>query len=199
MMWSAVLYVVLAYLIGAIPTGYIIAKRLKGIDIRDHGSGNVGATNVKRVVGPRAGLATLILDFLKGALPVLGAVLLFPQPVDPYHLVPVFTAVATIVGHSKSIYIGFSGGKSVITSLGAILVLEPVAALITAVFAVTVIKLTRYVSLGSMLGALLLPILVWVQQGPLSHLVMVILIAVFVILRHRDNIVRLWKHQENRL
>lgn len=198
-MWQAVLYVVAAYLIGAVPTGYIIAKKLKGIDIREHGSGNVGATNVKRVVGAKAGLATLILDFFKGFLPVLAAMWLFPKSADPYQVVPVFTAIATVVGHSKSIYIGFSGGKSVITSLGAMIALEPVAALIAAAVAVLLIKTTRYVSVGSMTGAVLVPILVWLLHGPVSHVLLTAFIAVYVVYLHRSNIRRLLTHQENRI
>lgn len=198
-MWQPVLYIVIAYLIGAIPTGYLIAKKLKGIDIRKHGSGNVGATNVKRVVGKKAGLATLILDFLKGFLVVLGAVILFPKSQDPYQLVPVFTAMAAIVGHSRSIYIGFSGGKSVITSLGAIIVLEPLAALIVALIAFATMKISRYVSVGSILGAALAPLIVWVLHGPLSHIVLALFISVYIIYLHRGNIQRLLKHQENRI
>ncbi len=198
-MWFSALYVLLAYFLGSIPTGYIIAKRLKGIDIRQHGSGNVGATNVKRVVGTKAGLATLFLDFLKGFLPVLGATLLFPKSVDPYLLIPVLSAFAAIIGHSKSIYLGFTGGKSVITSLGCIIVLEPLAALVAAIIAILIMKITRYVSLGSIIGAIMIPVFVWFNHGPVSHIVMVTLMGLYIIYLHRGNIQRLLKHQENRL
>jgi acyl phosphate:glycerol-3-phosphate acyltransferase len=198
-MWPAVIFIIAAYLIGAIPTGYIIAKRLMGIDIRQHGSGNIGATNVKRVVGKKAGLATLALDFLKGFIPVLAAVILFPRTVDPYQAVPVLAAVAAIIGHSRSIFLGFGGGKSVITSLGAILVLEPMAALIVAIIAVSTMRITRYVSVGSMLGAILAPVIVWILGGPLSHILLALFIGLYIIYLHRGNIQRLLKHQENRI
>lgn len=198
-MWQSALYILFAYLIGAIPTGYLIAKQLKGIDIREHGSGNVGATNVKRVVGPKAGLATLILDFFKGFLTVLGALWLFPPSIDPYQLTAVFTTIAAVVGHSRSIYIGFSGGKSVITSLGALIALQPLAALIAAGVAVLTIKLTRYVSVGSMLGALLIPLLAWIFHAPLSHVLLCSFVGLYVVYLHRANIYRLLHHQENRI
>ncbi len=196
---NAILYILFAYLVGAVPFGYIIAKQLKGIDIREHGSGNVGATNVKRVVGNKAGLATLVLDGLKGALAVLGAKLLFPVSADAYELVPVLAGVAAILGHSKSVFIGFKGGKSVITSLGVIVVLEPLVALVVAPIAIGVMKLTRYVSVGSMLGAVLAPIAVWFLHGPLSHLVLFTFMALYIVYLHRSNIQRLLQHQENRI
>jgi acyl phosphate:glycerol-3-phosphate acyltransferase len=200
---KAVVFVLMSYLWGAIPTGYLIAKQLKGIDIREHGSGNVGATNVGRVVGKKAGWTTLGLDFLKGVIPVLAATMLFPKVMDPYQVVPVLAALAAIIGHSKSIYIGFKGGKSVITFLGTIIALEPVAATIVATIAVTTIKITRYVSVGSMLGALLIPIAVWLHfglyHGVLSHVFYATFAAVYIIMLHRSNIDRLLKHQENRL
>jgi len=198
-MWTLVASVVLAYLIGAIPTGYIIAKRLKGIDIRDHGSGNVGATNVKRVVGPKAGLATLILDFLKGLIPVWIACVLYPAQEYPLQVLPVLVAVALVVGHSRSVYIGFKGGKSVITSLGALLALEPVIALISGCIGILIMKTTRYVSLGSMIGAFLVALLTFVLHRPVSHQVLTAFIAAYVIFLHRSNIIRLLSHQENKL
>ncbi len=192
-------YPVAMYFVGAIPTGYLLAKKLRGIDIREHGSGNVGATNVRRVVGAKAGSMTMAIDFLKGFFPVLGAVLLISPESDPWGVIPIFTAITVVVGHSKSIYIGFSGGKSVITSLGAMLVLEPVVSVVIAITAFTVIKLTRYVSVGSLLGALLFPLLVWGFNRPLSHLVLACIICVYVTIMHRQNIHRLLHHQENRL
>ncbi len=198
-MWFAALYIVLSYLVGAIPTAYLIAKKLKGIDIREHGSGNVGATNVKRVVGTKAGIATMILDFLKGFFPVLIARFLFTETIDPYHVVPVISAIAAIIGHSRSIFIGFSGGKSVITSLGTVMALEPVAALIIAAIAFSTIKITRIVSVGSMLGAVLAPFIVWLLGGPVSHIAMAAFISLYIVYLHRSNIQRLLNRQENRI
>lgn len=199
------LVLILAYLLGAIPVGYIVAKLVKGIDIREHGSGNVGATNVKRVVGTKAGLVTFALDGLKGYVPVLGTIWLFNGPgnpglvQDPYQVMPLLTALAAIVGHSKSVFIGFSGGKSVMTSLGCFLALNPLATLITFAVGVTVIKLTRYVSVGSMVGALVLPTSMALLGAPLSHVGFTGLVSLYVIYLHRGNVHRLLTHQENRL
>jgi acyl phosphate:glycerol-3-phosphate acyltransferase len=199
MIWLMVLYLIVSYLLGAIPTGYIIARKLKGIDIREHGSGNVGATNVKRVVGNKAGTVTLVLDFLKGLLPVLGATFLFPAATDPYHLMPVLSGIFAVIGHSKSIYIGFSGGKSVITSLGMMVGLQPTAAMVVAAIAVSAIKISRYVSVGSILGAALTPIAFWLFGAPPSQICFTLFMALYVIFLHRSNIQRLLKHQENRI
>jgi len=193
---GAALYLILAYLIGAIPTGYLIAKQLKGIDIREHGSGNVGSTNVRRVVGKKAGYTTLVLDFLKGLIAVSGAKILFH---DPQQIVPVLAGVAAVIGHSRSVFIGFKGGKSVITSSGVIFALEPWPAIILTGLAFVVIKLTRYVSIGSLLSAILLPVAIWLAHGPLSHLVLAGFICIYVIYLHRGNIDRLIHHQENRI
>lgn len=192
-------YLLVSYLVGAFPTGYIVAKRAMGIDIREHGSGNVGSTNVKRVVGKKAGYLTQAIDILKGFFPVLIAGLLFSDAVDPYRLNPIFAGLAAVLGHSKSVFIGFSGGKSVNTSLGAILALQPVPALLTAAIALGVIKVTRIVSIGSMLGAVLLPLIVYLFHGPLSHVIFSALMGVYVIILHRSNIMRLIHRQENRI
>lgn len=197
--WEAIAYLVATYLVGAIPNAYIIVKMLTGEDIRNHGSGNVGATNAGRVAGKKAGIAVLALDFLKGFLPVLGALYLFPLASDPNQLIPVLTAVAAVVGHSKSIYLGFTGGKSVITSMGCLVAMAPVPALIVGAIAVLIIKLTRIVSVGSMIGALLMPLVIWIMGGPISYVVATGLIGLYVIYLHRSNIVRLIKRQENRL
>lgn len=199
MTWQIILYALAAYLMGAIPTAYLVAKKLKGIDIRQHGSGNVGATNVKRVVGPKAALFTLGVDFLKGLIPVAGAYYLFPLERDPLQIAPVLAGIMAIVGHSRSIFIGFSGGKSVITSLGVILALQPLAALILAPVAVLIMKITRYVSVGSMVGAALTPVCFWLLNAPLSQIAFTLFMAVYVIFLHRGNIQRLLKHQENRI
>jgi glycerol-3-phosphate acyltransferase PlsY len=192
MIWAAL---ILAYLIGAIPTGYIVARRVAGIDIREHGSGNVGATNVGRVVGKKAGLAVLILDFFKGLLPVLAAVQIFGE--DTF--VPVAVAILVLVGHSRSVFIGFSGGKAAISGLGTILALSPVGGLILGVLAYTVIKLSRIVSVGSMTTAVATPLTLWLLGEPLPTVLYGVAAAVLVIVLHRANIVRLFKGQENRL
>jgi len=205
-MGLAVLYVLAAYFVGAIPFGYIVARKVKGIDIREHGSGNVGGTNVGRVVGKKAGYTTLALDFFKGFIVVAIAKLLFPISVDAYQVIPVLAGIAAVIGHSRSVFIGFKGGKSVITSTGILLALEPISAILLSALAVTTIKITRYVSVGSMLAAFLLPLSIWLthkwffhRPAAASHLILAGFIFVYVIYLHRTNIVRLVRHQENRI
>ncbi len=199
---SVLLSVVIAYVIGSIPTGYIVAKQLKGIDIRDHGSGNVGATNVKRVVGSKAGYATLALDWLKGFVTLWIAVHYVPgfdAVSDPWRIGPILTTLAVIIGHSRSVFLNFTGGKSVITSVGTFFALFPLAGLCTVLVGLILIKLTRYVSVGSIVGGLSFPVWVWVFHEPLSYVVMACVVTSYVVYLHRSNIVRLMNGQENRL
>jgi acyl phosphate:glycerol-3-phosphate acyltransferase len=185
-----------AYLIGSIPTAYWIAKQLKGIDIREHGSGNVGATNVGRVVGKKAGYTVLVLDFLKGLLPVLLVRFwLFPD----HSYLHVAIALAILVGHSRSIFLGFSGGKSAISGLGTVIGMTPLAGLFVALVAALVIKTTRYVSVGSMTAGLSAPVFASLLGYPLAYVLYAGMSGGFVILRHRANITRLIQGTENRL
>jgi glycerol-3-phosphate acyltransferase PlsY len=195
-LWVEACVILLGYLIGSIPFGYIVAKKVKGIDIREHGSGNVGATNVKRVVGNKAGLTVLILDFLKAFAPVLALRLLIPG--DGW--LPVLTALAILVGHSRSIFIKFSGGKAAISGLGAYLALEPLGGIILAVFAFSLIKITRVVSIGSMTTALLSVVVMWfLHQNEPSYVTYAVISTLYVIYLHKANIMRLLQGSENRL
>ncbi|MBY0402939.1 MAG: glycerol-3-phosphate 1-O-acyltransferase PlsY, partial [Cyanobacteria bacterium] len=171
---------ILAYLVGSIPTGYIVAKQLKGIDIREHGSGNVGATNVRRVVGKNAGLFVLIFDFFKGFIPVFA----FPfviswlqgegwfATINDLYMNDMFLkcfqivlALAASFGHSRSIFLNFSGGKAAITTLGGLLALNILAGAITGIVAYLIIKITRYVSLGSIIASICAPIFAYLLNG----------------------------------
>ncbi|MCA9789169.1 MAG: glycerol-3-phosphate 1-O-acyltransferase PlsY [Cyanobacteria bacterium HKST-UBA05] len=196
--YTAAAYLLLAYLIGAIPVGFLLARQLAGIDIREHGSGSTGATNVKRVVGNKAGLATMVLDGVKGFVPTLGAVLLFDD-LFPYHAIPLAAMVCAVLGHSKSVFINFKGGKSIMTSIGCFLALQPVAILISVVVGVAIIKLSRTVSLGSMAGATLLPFTIFYLSGSPVYTAVTGMLAVYVLYLHRGNIIRLLNQQENRL
>ncbi|MGE0200297.1 MAG: glycerol-3-phosphate 1-O-acyltransferase PlsY [Candidatus Melainabacteria bacterium] len=184
-----------AYLIGSIPTGYIVARRVMGIDIREHGSGNVGATNVKRVVGNKAGLFTLVFDFFKGLVPVVASKWLFPD----LPLVHVLTALAPVIGHSKSVFLGFTGGKSAITGLGGLMGLAPLPALTTGVIAFSTMKITRIVSVGTILAAICSPVLMIAFGQPLAYTGYALISAAYVIYLHRANIDRLMKGTENRI
>lgn len=187
--------IVLGYLVGAFPTAYLVVKKLTGQDIRTIGSGNVGATNVKRAAGFKPYLFVLMCDVAKGAIPVLIIRKLYPE----LHLLHILVALSTVVGHSKSIYLGFSGGKSAATGLGGLFGLAPILALILGVTAFTVTKLSRYVSLGSIVASLLSPVLMVLFHRPLEYIIYTVVAGVYVVYLHKANIGRLLKGTENRI
>ena len=193
-MTSFVLVLLAAYLIGAIPTGLLLTRLTGGGDIRQTGSGNIGATNVYRTGGRKLGVLTLIGDALKGLLPVLLASTLLGY--DPIHTGAV--AVAAFLGHCFPVYLGFKGGKGVATALGIYLVLSPLAVLgAFLIFAGLVWKL-RYISVGSISAAAAIPLLVWLTTRSLPLLLTTIVISSIVVLRHRTNIQRLFAGTENK-
>ncbi len=182
-----VILCVIAFFCGAIPFGFLAGRR-KGIDLREHGSKNIGATNTLRVLGKKAGIAVLLLDAVKGLLPVLAATYLLPLP----DLWRVAVGLSAVLGHIYSPFVRFKGGKGVATTLGVLIGLNPLIALLSfAAFFVTV-YLTRYVSLGSIIGAVTEAALFWLlpHDGyPLP--IFGTLVAIFVVARHRANIGRL--------
>ena len=193
LLWGASLLV--GYLMGAIPMGYLVAKLFYKKDITQEGSGNTGGTNVMRLCGKTAGLAVYALDFIKAALPVLLFKFLFPQ--DAWlHLA---VGVLAIVGHSKSIFLGFKGGKSAMSSLGVIFALSPFSALILGVLSVILILSTRLVSVASLTGAFLAPLLMYLLGSPKPYVGFGVVACVLVFLRHRDNIKRLLAGTENKI
>jgi acyl phosphate:glycerol-3-phosphate acyltransferase len=203
MVWVAVAGIaVLAYLLGSMPTGYVVAKLLKGIDIREHGSGNPGATNVLRVVGKKAGISVLVIDLLKGVAAVSLAKALFPLSAPPagwVDWVATLAGLLAIVGHSKSVWLGFSGGKSAATGLGVLLALSwPIGLACAGIFSL-VLALSRYVSLGSMLTALAAPILMFVNGEPLPYGLLALVAGGYVIVRHKSNIDRLLAGTESKI
>ncbi len=183
-----------AYLIGAIPTGLLLTRLVGGGDIRNSGSGNIGATNVYRTVGRKLGALTLVGDALKGALPVLLAINLLGY--DALHAGAV--AVAAFLGHCFPVYLGFKGGKGVATALGVYLVLSPLAVLGAFLLFVGLVWKTRYISVGSISAAAAIPVLVWFTTGSLPLLLATLIISSIVILRHRTNIQRLFAGTENK-
>ncbi|WP_298914601.1 glycerol-3-phosphate 1-O-acyltransferase PlsY [uncultured Nostoc sp.] len=195
--------VVIAYLLGSFPTGYIAVKQLKGIDIREVGSGSTGATNVLRTLGKGPGALVLVLDSLKGVLAIALVYWLFnfapsqnfiPSTVDAQVWQPwlvTIVGLAAILGHSKSIFLGFTGGKSVAISLGILLAMSWQVGLATAgVFAV-VVAISRLVSLSSIAGAITVSIFMILLHQPLPYVLFGIAGGLYVILRHRTNIERL--------
>lgn len=199
---KAILAVVVSYLLGSIPAAYIAGKA-KGIDLRKHGSGNLGATNVMRVLGPKIALVVFLFDMAKGALPVY----FFPRWLSASGALnadPIFFAIlcgiAAIFGHARPIYLGFGkGGKGVATAAGVFLALAPLQTLIALVIFGLVLFLSGYVSLGSLTAAVVLPIILAATKGVRSPLFSIsIAIALFVFWTHRANIARLRSGEEHR-
>ncbi|HUU42981.1 MAG TPA: glycerol-3-phosphate 1-O-acyltransferase PlsY [Planctomycetota bacterium] len=199
-----VIGVVLSYLIGSITWGYLFG-RLGGIDIRRWGSGNVGATNVARVLGAQRGIVVLVLDTLKGvaAAGLVGRMLGGAWNTDPT-LFLVFCSVAVILGHIFPCWLKFRGGKGVAAALGAWLVLQPVPTLIALAVWIVLVAVWRYVSLGSITAAATLPFAVWLWnrsdvKAVLPQLIFAVVLSVLVIVRHLGNIRRLIRGTENRI
>ncbi|MDD3593599.1 MAG: glycerol-3-phosphate 1-O-acyltransferase PlsY [Candidatus Gastranaerophilales bacterium] len=190
-----------AYIIGSFPTGYLLVKLTKGTDIREVGSGGIGATNVKRVLGKKGFFLVMFLDAMKGFLPVLLAQYLevkfnlYPS----LHILPVLVAFALVIGHSKSIFLGFVGGKSVATGGGAILAMNYPAALIGLVIWSVICYTSKYISLGSIAGMFLIPFLMYFAKAPLSYVIFCAITAIYVIFLHRENIKRLFNGTENKV
>ena len=190
--------VIISYLAGSIPSAYI-AGRLRGIDLRKHGSGNLGATNVVRVLGAKTGAVVFIADLLKGFLPVY-FLPMYTETLRP-ELWALVYGIAAIVGHVKPIFLLWKGGgKGVATASGVFLALAPIPMLVAEVVWIATFYFTRYVSLASLLGAAVLPIaiLAWYRNPQSTVFVASVIIAVFVFWTHRSNIGRLRRGQEHR-
>ena len=210
-MLSIALLLVISYLIGAIPFGYLVVLLVKGIDIRQVGSGNIGATNVGRVIGWKWFPAVFLLDFLKGALPVW-LVRWSIIPIDlsstgwPLDDIAAVVGLAALVGHMWPIYIGFKGGKGVATGAGVLSLLLPVPTAVAVAAFVLVLLLFRYVSLGAIIAAIVLVIARFMEVRELAFnsenrtlTIFCIVGAGLVLLRHRSNMFRLWQGNEKRI
>ncbi len=192
------LVIVIGYIIGSIPTGYLIVKKFKGIDIRQTGSGSTGATNVKRIMGTKWFFAVMLLDALKGAIPVFIALKWF-NFIDFKGLTPVLAATAAIIGHSKSVFLKFTGGKSVATGVGALLTLcWPVGLIIAGIWGI-ITYTSKYVSLGSVIAISLAPVLMNMFDQNIYYICFAAVGAIYVIIMHRENIKRLLNNKENKV
>ena len=185
--------VVIAYLLGSIPFGYVIVRLKTGSDIRASGSGNIGATNVLRTTGRGAGILTLLLDFAKGYL----AVWLAWRLTGADAAWTGTAAVAVLLGHAYPVFLRFKGGKAVATTLGAFLFLTPSAIAAVALVFVVTVAFTRYISLGSILASGLFPLAVWmIAHPPFPVIYASIFAGVFIVYRHKENIHRLHEGTE---
>jgi glycerol-3-phosphate acyltransferase PlsY len=188
------LLVIFAYLLGSIPTGLVLATALAGIDPRQDGSRNIGATNVMRTAGKTLGVFTLIGDVLKGVIPVCLALYL---ELSQWWVAGI--GLAAFLGHCFPIYIGFRGGKGVATSLGVYLPLTPLALLVNLFVFASALGVSRMVSVGSITAAIAMPLLILLGNYPLAYLILSICVGAIIIFRHRENIKRLMKGKENKL
>lgn len=207
MVFYKILFVILSYLLGSVPTAYIIYKLRKGDDIRNYGSGNVGGTNVLRTAGPGLGTVTIIVDIIKGFIPVLIIYFVFPAS----YILYVVATVAVLIGHVFPVFLRFKGGKGVSTTGGLIIAtcvmpfsgvslwLRILPAIVIVLTVLLVFFITRIMSLGSLSAAFILPIMFYACRYDLYIIIATIFWALIVIIAHKDNIKRLIKGEEKKI
>jgi glycerol-3-phosphate acyltransferase PlsY len=211
MMIYLIMLIVASYLLGAIPWSYVLGRALRGIDLRQHGSGNLGFSNAFRILGPQIGVPVLILDVAKGFIPahcfpriLSGGARAIVVPDATLSLISsadfgLLCGLAAIIGHMFPVYIGFRGGKGVATSMGVYLALTPKALLLTAAIALPVLIASHFVALGSLTGAVLLPIFIAIlYRGMWILFAFTVVLSCLVIYAHRSNIRRLLQGTEHR-
>ncbi len=214
-MFLLAIIVLLSYLVGSIPTSIIVSKAVKGIDIRQHGSGNAGGTNVMRVLGWKHGVFVIILDALKGVLAVVvvarlhygGLPFANVSPFDDFTLVQIIAGVSAVMGHIWTVFAGFKGGKGIATALGMLLMIVTIDMLIAVGIFLIVVTISRYVSLGSIVAAISVPTAMIFRENVLHDTIVgyntllpfVIAVALLVIYTHRKNVVRILNGTENKL
>jgi glycerol-3-phosphate acyltransferase PlsY len=194
--------VIFAYLLGSIPTAVWYGKIFHGVDVRQHGSGNAGATNSLRTFGRKAGIIVLVIDFLKGFLAVLSAPFLFP---DSYQYLPLIMGIVAVIGHLYPVFAQFRGGKGVATALGVIAASFPMTVIICILVFVIIVFLTKYVSLGSMVSALMFPLQIAFNVWNINpnhdpyYLAFASVLFLILVFTHRHNIQRLMQGTENKV
>ena len=199
--WRPVLAVIIAYLIGSIPFGYLIVRATGRGDVRETGSGGTGATNVSRSAGKAAGIFTLVLDALKGFIAIqIARILVNGFEPTPANWIVAAAAVAALLGHIFPVWLGFRGGKGVATGVGVFLALSPVAVVCAGAIFVVVVWVSKMVSLGSIAGAVTIPVYVWLfGESGTPLLTASIVGALLIVFAHRGNIARIWKGTEPRI
>jgi len=184
-----------SYFLGSIPFGYLVSKYLKKVDIREYGSGNIGASNIFRVLGFRYALLVMIGDCLKGFLAVYFAKLFTTASTELYLIAGLFA----IIGHNWSIFLKFQGGKGIATTYGIILCLYPYIAIISALIWIILVVSSKFASLGSLVSVLSMLLMSFIFQTSAEFKYFVLVINILALLRHRSNIIRLIKHKENKI
>jgi glycerol-3-phosphate acyltransferase PlsY len=190
----SVLFLLGTFLFGSIPFGRLIGQWVAGIDVTQRGSGNIGATNVARVIGMKWGILTLFLDGLKGFLPLSLFALLFPKSEAMLAL----TGLFALLGHQYSVYLRFRGGKGFATALGVYLALSPVAFLASLMVFVITVYGWRYISVGSMVSSFVIPLMLLVLGESSGVIILTLIMAVLIFINHRDNLYRLAQGQERK-
>jgi glycerol-3-phosphate acyltransferase PlsY len=191
---QALTLVCIAYLVGSIPFGLLVSRALARVDIRRHGSGNIGTANVLRIVGKRAAALTLLGDLLKGFLPVVAA-----RSLGVSELWVAGVGLAAVLGHNWPVYLRFAGGKGVATSFGALLAMTPLPALLGLLTWTAVVLVFRYTSLAALIASVCVPPVILFLTGAGPYLAFSLLTALLIFVRHRDNVKRLWAGTEHRV
>ncbi len=186
--------VFIAYLIGSIPFGLLISRAVGRVDIRQHGSGNIGTANVLRIMGKRAAALTLVGDLLKGFLPVLVALLLGGS-----EFLVAGVGMAAVLGHNWSIYLRFTGGKGVATSFGVFVAMTPLPALFGLLVWIAVLLVFRYTSLAALTASVCIPAVIFLSSGFGPYFVFSLVAALLIFIRHQDNIKRIFAGTEHRV
>jgi len=189
-----ILILIASYLIGAIPCGVVLTRLTGAGDVRNSGSGNIGATNVYRTAGRKLGILTLVGDIIKGVIPTVYAVYFAEMTAEQIAMI----ACATFLGHLYPVYLKFKGGKGVATALGIYLILSPLSVAVAAIIFIGLVWIWRYISLGSISAAAAIPLLIYSYEGSIPLLVASLFISLMVIWRHRENIGRLISGTENK-
>jgi glycerol-3-phosphate acyltransferase PlsY len=198
-MWHAFpMFLIGAYLLASIPFGLIISKRVEDVDITKVGSGNIGAANVAREVGLKWGIVTLLADTLKGFIPVAATYSLFGSSTELQEILGGLVGLAALLGHQFPVYNRLKGGKGVATGLGVFLAISPIACLFSGTLFLMAVALWRYTSLGSMAGALTMPIWLYAMGHSPYMVVLSGAMSLLIMVRHRENIQRLVKGNETR-
>ena len=195
MFFLRIFYIFLSYITGAIPFGAIISRKTAGVDITHKGSGNIGATNVARVIGIKWGLLTLLLDLFKGFLPVFIS-RYYITDIEGLFLISV--SLAVLLGHRFSPFLKFGGGKGVATAFGIFLALSPVSALISLCAFTITVYFSNYISLGSIVGACLMPLTLSILNRPAALITTAFFTAVLILITHSGNITRIIKGEERK-